>query len=320
MPDRTSSGAPGRVPDLLLERYALGELPEPQRIAIERRLAADPGLRARLEALRASDAELLASHPAESVARTLRNRHRAERAEAEFRDAMRAPARRGLFSAAWTRPLLTGALLLVVTAVPVREFLRGHDAHVVVTEPGETAAPAATVPGVSDATAAGAEPARVPDATPPSLPPKPAAKPADDGVRLKGLDPGLALFRRTEQGAEALQPGAIVRAGDELRVGYRSGGFPYGAIYSVDGNGSVTRHWPVSGDSAGKLEAGEPLLPAAFRLDAAPDYERFYLLVSTTRFSLHGVPESLNAGKLPDLRGLRAVRFELRKDTKDNGI
>jgi hypothetical protein len=47
-----------RIPDLLLERYRLKELPEHAMRAIEHMLAADPALRARLEALDASDADI----------------------------------------------------------------------------------------------------------------------------------------------------------------------------------------------------------------------------------------------------------------------
>ena len=44
------------VPDLYLERYRLGELPEDERGRIERLLELDPALQGRLEALKGSDA------------------------------------------------------------------------------------------------------------------------------------------------------------------------------------------------------------------------------------------------------------------------
>jgi len=46
------------IPDLLLERYRLNELPEPQRAAIEREAAANPDVRARLDALDRSDRKI----------------------------------------------------------------------------------------------------------------------------------------------------------------------------------------------------------------------------------------------------------------------
>src|SRR5690606_16144034 len=105
-------------------------------------------------------------------------------------------------------------------------------------------------------------------------------------TRLKGLEPTLALFRRTARGAEPLKPGAAVRSGDVLRIGYRAAGHSFGAIFSVDGHGNVTRHWPLTGDHAARLESGEVLLPGAFELDDAPSYEHFYLLVAERAFAL----------------------------------
>ena len=45
-------------PDLLLERYRFDELPQADRVRFDGEMTADPGLRARVEALAASDAEI----------------------------------------------------------------------------------------------------------------------------------------------------------------------------------------------------------------------------------------------------------------------
>ena len=50
------------VPDLVLERYRLNELPETSARAVELMLAADPALRARLDALDRSDADIRAQY------------------------------------------------------------------------------------------------------------------------------------------------------------------------------------------------------------------------------------------------------------------
>jgi anti-sigma factor RsiW len=50
------------IPDLILERYRLKELPEPAVRAVEAALAADPALRARLDALDRSDTEISAHY------------------------------------------------------------------------------------------------------------------------------------------------------------------------------------------------------------------------------------------------------------------
>jgi hypothetical protein len=139
----------------------------------------------------------------------------------------------------------------------------------------------------------------------------------DDTVRLKGLEPHLAIFRKTPEGAEPLASGEKARPGEFLRIGYQAGGFSYGAILSVDGNGSVTRHWPAQGARAAKLEKGEALLPQAFELDAAPDYERFYFVVSKHAFDLDPVLSSLRDGESAPSAPQQAkvVRFDVLKDT-----
>jgi len=62
------------VPDRVLELFALGELPAPEARALEERMRQDAELAARLEALRASDREILARHPPAAVAREVRRR------------------------------------------------------------------------------------------------------------------------------------------------------------------------------------------------------------------------------------------------------
>ena len=50
------------VPEVLLERYRLNELPQPQWEAIDREAAGNPSLRARVDALEQSDAEIRAEY------------------------------------------------------------------------------------------------------------------------------------------------------------------------------------------------------------------------------------------------------------------
>ena len=52
-----------KIPDVVLERYRLNELPETSARAVEHMLAADPALRARLEALERSDGEIRREYP-----------------------------------------------------------------------------------------------------------------------------------------------------------------------------------------------------------------------------------------------------------------
>jgi hypothetical protein len=148
-----------------------------------------------------------------------------------------------------------------------------------------------------------------PQGTPAESAELPPASLVEDGIRLKGLEPNLAIFRKTDSGSEPMHPGEKARAGERLRIGYQAAGFPYGAILSVDGNGNVTRHWPASGETSGRLENGEALLPSSFELDAAPDYERFYFVVSKRSFALDPLLQSLRENEsLPDPKKIKSIR------------
>lgn len=119
----------------------------------------------------------------------------------------------------------------------------------------------------------------------------------DDGIRLKGIQPHLSLYRQIGATSEKLKNGTGARAGDTVQVAYLAGEATYGAIVSVDGRGNVTVHAPTNGD--GKLsQRNEVLLPRAYTLDDAPRFERFVFVagkrpvdVEKLQKLLHDKPE-----------------------------
>jgi hypothetical protein len=58
----------GRLPDLILEQYALGELSKSETARVESLLAAEPALRERLDTIRRSDEEILEEAPPAEIA------------------------------------------------------------------------------------------------------------------------------------------------------------------------------------------------------------------------------------------------------------
>lgn len=99
------------VPEWLLERYLLDELPRKQRRQLEKTLAQDAGLRAQLEKLRAADRQVLSAYPPEQVIPQILSRARLARTAP-------APARRRRL--AWVAvPALAMALLLLVILPPL---------------------------------------------------------------------------------------------------------------------------------------------------------------------------------------------------------
>jgi hypothetical protein len=112
------NGDEGRVPDLLLEQYALGELYGADKARVDAILAVDPGLRGRLEELRRSDEAILAEYPPAEIAAAVRRRMLSSGAAAPRGAAGRRflPARAFAFPAA-------AAVLVLVGAVAARGLL-----------------------------------------------------------------------------------------------------------------------------------------------------------------------------------------------------
>lgn len=68
-----------RIPDAILERYRLGELPPAETDRLERQLRTDEALRERLDALERSDREIAGRYPADWLAQRIRQRIEAQR-------------------------------------------------------------------------------------------------------------------------------------------------------------------------------------------------------------------------------------------------
>jgi hypothetical protein len=261
---RPDDARPTRVPDLYLERYRLGELPEDEQGRIERLLALDPVLRHRLDALDDSETAVARELPAPLMDERIRARAR-ERGTVRR---VAAPAHRG-----WLMPALAAAAVVLAVGAGVFRSPTSHD-----------------------------------------------------GIRLKGARAELVVLRKTPHGSERLEPGDAAGPGDLIRVGYRAAGRSYGAIVSTDGAGHVTLHLPRSGRRAAALQTGGTvLLGFAYELDAAPRWERFYLVTADEPFEVEPVRraalEVAEAGsetappRLPLRNGLEQSVFSLTKES-----
>lgn len=146
-------------------------------------------------------------------------------------------------------------------------------------------------------------------------------EPAEDplvGERSKG-SPRLIVQRRTTQGVANLNSGDDAKPNDLLQLSYRAEGHRYGVVVSVDGRGVVTRHLPETGSDAATIKPeGRQFLPTSYQLDDAPDFESFYLVVSSEPFQVDGVLRAIEhraSGETPlklDKKLVQSV-FTLRK-------
>src|SRR5262245_21950305 len=100
------------VPDIVLERSRLGELPRHEIERLERRIAGDGALRARIDALDASDAELRRQLAHHGLSDAIRRRIAVRDPSASVRKTRAIPyvSQR----AAWVAP---GAVAILVTAL-----------------------------------------------------------------------------------------------------------------------------------------------------------------------------------------------------------
>ena len=116
-----------------------------------------------------------------------------------------------------------------------------------------------------------------------------------ESIRQKGLETGLAVYRKTTAGTEKLADGDTASAHDVVQLAYLAGEARYGAILSIDGRGMVTWHLPESSspaDEAPPLEiGGEVPLSFSYILDDAPDFERFFFVYSGSSFPLSSIAD-----------------------------
>ena len=119
-----------------------------------------------------------------------------------------------------------------------------------------------------------------------------AAQSGLESTRMKGGSPHLLVYRKAASGAELLADGAQAKKKDLLQIGYYAGSEGYGAIFSIDGRGTLTFHLPegpASGSAPSIDTIGESLLASAYELDDAPYYERFFFVFSAKPFALSEV-------------------------------
>lgn len=239
------------IPDWMLERYALGELPPDQSEAIRARLQAEAeavragltprgDLSTRLDTLQASDTAILEAMPPRQVAAEVRRRQHLRRAHAD-------QASRSNSGRRWVLgvlgPLAAAAIALVVVLPMLNNDPR---------QPGDQE--------FIDTTA-------------------------------KGLDTRLLVYRQVgPQDAEELKEGTPARAGDRLQLAYIAGGKQHGVIVSIDGRGAVTLHHPAEPGGSTELSVdGERMLGFSGELDDAPRYERYFMVTSETPIDVQSV-------------------------------
>lgn len=119
-----------------------------------------------------------------------------------------------------------------------------------------------------------------------------AADDASPSVRVKGnAHHQIRLYRQEGGEANLLKNGDSAKENDLIQITYTPGAYNYGLIFSVDGNGNLTRHFPENSWESAKLQKTGEEVPLSFSyaLDDAPDYECFIFVASKNPFDLKAI-------------------------------
>ncbi len=223
------------IPDIILERYLLGEVDEQETQYIQALTAENKIIQKRIKEIQSSNKKILIKYPAKQMAQQIKTKL-----------AQQIPEKQKKTSSFFLRPVpLVGfasacvVLLAAVFIIPL--FLTSQ-------------------PGVINHT--------------------------DDTTRIKGTDmkydkPLIAIFLKNGAQGEKLKDGSTVSAHDTIQVQYFAAQNKYGVIFSIDGRGKISLHFPYQKSANTMLTQHKKIFLAdSFELDDAPDFERFFFISS----------------------------------------
>ena len=112
-----------------------------------------------------------------------------------------------------------------------------------------------------------------------------------DAKNFDNRTPKINLYRQDGDKITSLKNGAFAKSGDVIQITYNAGNKNYGVIFSVDGNGNITRHFPEDSWQAEPLHHNydETPLDFSYELDNAPDFECFVMVTSKEQFNLDDI-------------------------------
>ncbi|MDQ3231852.1 MAG: DUF4384 domain-containing protein [Pseudobdellovibrionaceae bacterium] len=117
-----------------------------------------------------------------------------------------------------------------------------------------------------------------------------------DTILVKGDNAQLLIFKKTLDGAVKLSPGDVLKPGDVVQLAYETREAGYGMIFSVDSQGVWTQHFPEGPSQSNELKTGaRTYLSSAYKLDASPRFERFYLIRSHKAFDAPAMERTLRS-------------------------
>jgi hypothetical protein len=232
------------ISDIMLERYNLEELPPDQMNIVKNALSEDSSVKARLDALITSDAEILSDYPAPFVLGRIREGVKIA-ADKKAVSKHKGLSRRKIFGITFSAVGSLSAVAALFIFIPSATTLN-------------------TNPVAVDSIAV--QEKKIGNTT--------------DVIRTKGKESALYLYKKTGKEPEELLQNSTVLKGEVVQVAFQTR-LPYAVIFSIDGRGGVTLHYPLDEAGSPAVERGKKIfLPSAYTLDDAPQFERFFLVTS----------------------------------------
>lgn len=266
-----------QIPDIYIEQYIIGELPENLRKQINELAAQNSELNNRIIKIRESNKEILSSYPAETMVQRIVEKSDIRKnisADASFVKESRNKTPQGIITG-FTDSL--NNIIKKISSISARRYtlsIASAAAMILVF--------IFMIPGI-----------RTTDNT---------KIPYENDVRIKGLESKLLLFRMKGKEIEELRNMDAARSGDIIQVAYiAAGDYKHGVILSIDGRGTVTLHLPDGSSSGDKLILNRKvLLNKSYELDDSPSFERFIMILSTDPINASDIIEK--AKKLANSR------------------
>lgn len=116
------------------------------------------------------------------------------------------------------------------------------------------------------------------------------------GMRAKGNEfqpafkPILNIYRMRDGRIMKIENGSYAKSGDLLQITYTAPEGTHGVILSLDGQGTVTLHYPSRPEDSTLLQGdGEIFLSNSFQLDDAPHFEKFFFITSKTGINIKDI-------------------------------
>ena len=132
-----------------------------------------------------------------------------------------------------------------------------------------------------------------------------------DDILLKGDEAPLVIYQKSVSGIIRLTEQTALSANDMIQIAYYERQLPYGMIFSIDGRGRFTLHYPATEQDVGALRKGRrTFLDASYRLDDAPRGERFFFIRSFAPLAIPRLKEEIMAS-LTGKDALAIRRLEL---------